>query len=82
MRMAFQRWDYESPSSSIGADWSTQELYEPLWDELYECLKAKNIRIRNIFIADVAHQGVSGVLNEQKLGNDRKWRSCPLLNVR
>jgi len=46
-------------------------LYEPLWDELYERLKAKDIRIRAIFIADVAHQGASGVLNERKLGNDR-----------
>lgn len=49
-----------------------QELYEPLWDELYTRLKARDIRISNIFISDVAHQGASGVLNERKLGNDRK----------
>ena len=48
-----------------------QELYEPLWDELYQKLKAKDIRIRNIWIADVAHQGASGALNEKNLGNDR-----------
>jgi hypothetical protein len=29
-------------------------------------------RIRSIWIADVAHQGMSGVLNEDRLGNDRK----------
>ena len=48
-----------------------QELYEPLWDELHVQLKLKGIKIRNIWIADVAHQGESGVLNEKKLGNDR-----------
>ncbi len=48
-------------------------MYEPLWDELYERLKAKGIRIRSIWIADVAHQGASGVLNERKLGNDRMY---------
>ncbi|KAK4547457.1 hypothetical protein LTR36_001113 [Oleoguttula mirabilis] len=50
-----------------------KELYEPLWDELYQRLKAKGIRISNIFIADVAHQGASGIVNEQKLGNDPSW---------
>lgn len=50
-----------------------QELYEPLWDELYLRLKAKSVRIRNIWIADVAHQGQSSVLNEAKLGNDRGY---------
>jgi len=39
---------------------------------LYQKLKAKGIRIRSIWIADVAHQGASGVLNEKKLGNDRE----------
>ena len=50
---------------------SDQELYEPLWDELYERLKLEGIRIRSVWIADVAHQGASGVLNERRLGNDR-----------
>lgn len=49
-----------------------QELYEPLWDELYDRLNSKGIHIGNIFIADVAHQGQSGVLNEERLGNDRQ----------
>jgi hypothetical protein len=39
---------------------------------LYQKLKAKDIKIRNIWIADVAHQGASGVLNERNLGNDRE----------
>lgn len=55
-----------------------QELYEPLWEELYQRLKQNNIRIRSIWITDVAHQGQSSVLNEDKLGNDRErqlnWR--------
>ena len=48
-----------------------QELYEPLWEELHAQLKFKGLAIRSIWIADVAHQGESGVLNEEKLGNDR-----------
>lgn len=54
-----------------------KELYEPLWDDLYERFKARNIRIRSIWIADVAHQGQSGVLNESKLGNDPSWWDHP-----
>ncbi|KAL1306776.1 hypothetical protein AAFC00_005437 [Neodothiora populina] len=50
-----------------------KELYEPLWDELYAKLKANNIRIRSIWIADAAHQGQSGVINEKTLGNDPSW---------
>ncbi|KIL93095.1 host-specific ak-toxin akt2 [Fusarium avenaceum] len=50
-----------------------KELYEPLWDELYESAKQKNIRIRSIWIADVWNQGQSGVTNEDILGNDSSW---------
>ena len=49
-----------------------QELYEPLWDDLHQSLAKKDIPIAGIWIADVAHQGASGVLNEGKLGDDRK----------
>lgn len=49
-----------------------KELYEPLWEEINHRLKAKGVSIRGIWIADVAHQGLSGVVNETKLGNDRK----------
>lgn len=54
-----------------------KELYEPLWDDLYERLKAKNIRIRSIWIADVSHQGESGALNENKVGDDPSWMDHP-----
>ncbi|KAF1816933.1 alpha/beta-hydrolase [Eremomyces bilateralis CBS 781.70] len=50
-----------------------KELYEPLWDELLKRAKAANIRIRNIWAADVSQQGYSGVLNEGKLGDDPSW---------
>lgn len=50
-----------------------KELYEPLFDDLHERLAREgNVRIRGIWIADVAWQGESSVLNEGKLGNDRE----------
>lgn len=48
-----------------------KELYEPLWDEVLKRAEAAGFSIRAIWIADVAQQGASGVLNEGKLGNDR-----------
>lgn len=48
-----------------------KELYEPLWEELYARSKANGFRIRSIWMADVAHQGQSSVINEDRLGNDR-----------
>lgn len=50
-----------------------KELYEPLWDEILHRSKEQNFRIRSIWIADVACQGSSGVLNERLLGNDPGW---------
>ena len=50
-----------------------KELYEPLWADLHAQLKLVNIRIRSIWIADVAYQGASSVLNERDLGNDPHW---------
>jgi len=52
-----------------------KELYEPLWDELLQICKQYGFGIRGIWIADVVHQGQSGVLNEEKLGNDRNFPS-------
>ena len=49
-----------------------KELYEPLWDELYQRLKGSGTSIQSIWIADVAQEGQSSVLNEGKLGNDRE----------
>ncbi|KAF2691207.1 hypothetical protein K458DRAFT_483272 [Lentithecium fluviatile CBS 122367] len=60
-----------------------KELYEPLWDELLKVSKAHHFGIRGIWIADVVHQGHSGVINEDKLGNDPAWldHSRDLLHV-
>lgn len=56
---------------------TTQELYEPLWDELLQRSKSQGFRIRSIWIADVAHQGASSVLNEDVLGNSPSWFDHP-----
>ncbi|KAL4750065.1 hypothetical protein BDW72DRAFT_204182 [Aspergillus terricola var. indicus] len=50
-----------------------KELYEPLWDDMYERLRSHNRRIRSIWIADVVQQGQSGILNEGILGDDPNW---------
>ncbi|TVY78130.1 Abhydrolase domain-containing protein mpaH [Lachnellula suecica] len=50
-----------------------KELYEPLWEDLHARSKSNGFRIRSIWIADVAQQGSSGVLNEELLGNDPSW---------
>jgi len=54
-----------------------KELYEPLWEELLKRCEQHGFRIRGIWIADAVHQGWSGVLNEEKLGNDRRLLSSP-----
>lgn len=54
-----------------------QELYEPLWEDLYLVLKARGQAIQGIWIADAAHQGMSGILNDGKLGNDPSWADHP-----
>ena len=63
------------PITIIGAHANAfpKELYEPLWDDLLMMLEASGLVINNIFIADVAHQGQSGILNEDRLGNDPSW---------
>ena len=49
-----------------------KELYEPLWDELYQCFrKEEKVAIRSIWFADIYNSGASGVINESLLGNDR-----------
>lgn len=47
-----------------------KELYEPLWDDLQEACERAGLRIRSIWMADVAHQGASYLLNEDKIGNN------------
>ena len=54
-----------------------KELYEPLWDDLSRVLRKQGLAIKGIWIADVAQQGMSGVLNEGKLGNDPSWNDHP-----
>lgn len=54
-----------------------KELYEPLWEDLWHRSKKHNFRLRSIWIADVAQQGQSGVLNEELLGNDPNWNDHP-----
>ncbi|CZS89889.1 related to host-specific AK-toxin Akt2 [Rhynchosporium agropyri] len=54
-----------------------KELYEPLWEDLHARSKSNGFRIRSIWIADVAQQGQSGVLNEGVLGNDPAWGDHP-----
>ncbi|RCI13341.1 hypothetical protein L249_1207 [Ophiocordyceps polyrhachis-furcata BCC 54312] len=49
------------------------ELYEPLWDEVYQLLAHRGVRVRSVWIADMWNQGQSGVLNEKMLGNDPSW---------
>lgn len=50
-----------------------KELYEPIWSFMFERARqnAPGKRIRGIWIADVANQGQSGILNQQDLGNER-----------
>ena len=50
-----------------------KELYEPLWDEILMDTRVRQFTIRSIWIADLAQQGQSGVLNEELLGNDPSW---------
>lgn len=52
---------------------STQELYEPLWEDLLHAFRQNGLNIRAIWMADIAWQGASGVLNEGRLGNDPSW---------
>lgn len=51
-----------------------KELYEPLWDALYEYCGQDDsgLRIRSIWSVDAVNQGASGVLNEHVLGDERK----------
>ncbi|KAJ6134612.1 hypothetical protein N7523_000934 [Penicillium sp. IBT 18751x] len=50
-----------------------KELYEPLWEELIARSKENGFRVRAIWIADSTNQGASGILNEEKLGNNTSW---------
>ncbi|KAJ2968639.1 hypothetical protein NQ176_g9081 [Zarea fungicola] len=49
-----------------------KELYEPLWEDLVKELSGKGVRVGSIWMADCAWQGQSGILNRDKLGDERK----------
>lgn len=49
-----------------------KEVYEPFWGDLCERLRARGRGVRGIWIADIASQGRSGIVNEGLLGPDRK----------
>ncbi|EXJ92588.1 hypothetical protein A1O3_01140 [Capronia epimyces CBS 606.96] len=50
-----------------------KEMYEPMFDDLEDKMNGLGRKIRAIWIADMAHQGQSFVLNEDILGNDPNW---------
>lgn len=51
-----------------------KEVYEPFFEALYHHLKnTQGLTIGSIWIADQASQGVSALLNDEKLGNDPSW---------
>ncbi|KAG0652302.1 abhydrolase domain-containing [Hyphodiscus hymeniophilus] len=54
-----------------------KELYEPSFEELLEKSSSNGFKIRGIWIADVAMQGQSGILNERTMGNDPSWFDHP-----
>lgn len=63
---------YDVTFIAAHANGVSKEMYEPLFDELHAyARRTERFRIRSIWIADVAWQGQSSVLNEGKLGNDR-----------
>lgn len=47
-----------------------KEAYEPLWDDLLPRLRARGVRVRGVWVADMAHQGASAAANEDELGDD------------
>ena len=47
-----------------------KEMYEPFWDDVCENLRVQGKNVRGIWIADMASQGQSGIINEELLGPD------------
>ncbi|KID92926.1 hypothetical protein MGU_00515 [Metarhizium guizhouense ARSEF 977] len=52
-----------------------KELYEPFLNDLNQELNSCGMRIRDVWFADCAWQGQSGILNQERglLGNDPSW---------
>ncbi|KAJ4524530.1 hypothetical protein HRR75_000119 [Exophiala dermatitidis] len=62
--MASQRSDLLQVIHASPDSHNAQEMYEPLLDDLEESVSGLGRKIRSIWIADMAHQGQSYVLNE------------------
>ncbi|KAL8823687.1 MAG: hypothetical protein Q9191_005638 [Dirinaria sp. TL-2023a] len=56
---------------AAGGSGMPKEVYEPIWDHMLALSEKHGFRIRAIWAADMAHQGASGVLNEDEIGDDR-----------
>ncbi|CUS08322.1 unnamed protein product [Tuber aestivum] len=54
-----------------------KELYEPFFDHLLVEYEKSGLRIRSIWAPDAAHQGASGVLNEEVIGDEPCWYDFP-----
>ena len=52
------------------------ELYEPLWEDMLEQMQARKRTIRSIWVADVANQEQSGIINETVLDAEGKGAPC------
>ncbi|KAK9450481.1 alpha/beta-hydrolase [Limtongia smithiae] len=50
-----------------------KELYEPFFVALLHDLEQASVRVRYIFISDIANEGESGIVNESKLGDRVSW---------
>lgn len=71
--LAIKQYTPKAPHSSNGitliaapANAQPKEVYEPLWDRIFEVATRKGIAIGHIWMADIAHQGESGIRNEGK----------------
>ena len=78
--MAFQRYVYSlqwlkeafGEHGRLNLPLAVKEIYEALWEDIHAATRKKGVRIRSIWVADVAWQGQSGLLNQDELGNDRE----------
>ena len=48
---------------------SPKEIYEPLWEDLYNQLKKLSVPLRGLWVADTSNQGASAILNEDIQGD-------------
>lgn len=49
-----------------------KEVYEPLWESLYDSSLRMGVRLGSIWSIDYSNQGASGVVNEYGLGDEGK----------